>query len=846
MAPLSIGLAIWYLSWLLRAQRVGDPALFGVLVAAESFNLTQAAGFWWTCACQRMRAARAPSDTRIAVDVMIPVFNEPLDIVEPTVAAACRLRGADARVWLLDDGRRPDLALLAGRYRIGYLRRRRRGGAKAGNLNHALQNTDAPFVAVLDCDHVPHADFLEGTIGHLEDSSVAFVQTPQHYANVSSGPVPAAAAAQQALFFGPISRGKDGLGAMFCCGTNVVFRRDALHDAGGFPERSLTEDFELSIALHERGWRSVYVPEVLVSGLGPEDMAAYVSQQQRWARGCVGAIPRVLRARLPWRTRVQYLLSASYFLSGWTLVVYMSLPVLRLLFGLQPLAQVSADQFLLHFAPYWCSALAAVALAGSGTYTFGAFALQACNFWIHVQATLTSLLRRTQGFVVTRKRGTSARQPRAVAPSLAAIAVLVGAGVVGLERSTSPATLNNVAFAALHASVLLTGALPALRVRSSGVLAPEPPVARRAARRWPRPVVAATLSASLAVPVGLALVGAHALRAPQDPSVEAHASAERFLNGYVTPSGRVVRRDQGGDTVSEGQAYGMLVAVALDDWGRFGAIWNWTRTHLRLHDGLLASRWADGRVQDAQPATDADLDAAHALVLAGERFGSPSYRRAGATLARAVLAHETLTTNDQTVLLAGPWAHTVPAVLNPSYFSPRSYADLQRAAPDRRWGALELSSRAIASKLIDSGRLPPDWAALGAGGTVTPIGNPGMPAAGGPAAMSSFDALRVAIRYADSCAGADRRVAARLWRTYERAPGRGGYMLTGAPTTRWRNAASLVAAAAAAQAAGHRGRAAGLIGQAEAQNAAHPSYYGSAWVALGQITLQTAALGTCR
>ena len=91
------------------------------------------------------------------------------------------------------------------------------------------------------------------------------MQTPQYYANWDRGEVPGAAWGQQALFFGPIARGKDGHDAMFCCGTNVVFRRAALERVGGFPADSVTEDFELSIRLHERGWRSRYVPEVLAA-----------------------------------------------------------------------------------------------------------------------------------------------------------------------------------------------------------------------------------------------------------------------------------------------------------------------------------------------------------------------------------------------------------------------------------------------------------------------------------------------------------------------------------------------------------------------------------------------------
>jgi cellulose synthase (UDP-forming) len=458
-----VPLALFYFGWLLAPQRVGQPVLYGLLLVAELFNLVQAIGFWWTCAGERERPRAGRSGAPPLVDVLIPVYDEPVSVVEPTVAAATRMTGAEVCVWLLDDGHSEEMRALAAQRGAQYLRRDRREGAKAGNINHALGHADAPYVVVLDCDHVPSPRFLEATLGELADERVAFVQTPQYYANADRGEVPAAAWSQQALFFGPIARGKDGHDAMFCCGTNVLFRRSALLDVGGFPADSVTEDFELSIRLHERGWRSRYVPEVLAAGLGPEDMASYVSQQQRWSRGCLGALGAVRRARLPLRLKMQYALSASYFLSGWTVLVYMSFPVVRILTGAQPLAATTADQFLVHFAPYFGMALLALTWLGGGAYTFRAFALQAASFWIHVQSSVLALLRRRGRFVVTPKEGAVGRQPRAVAPALAALAVLTGVAAYGLARGQDPATLNNVAFAALHVCVLLSGALPALR-----------------------------------------------------------------------------------------------------------------------------------------------------------------------------------------------------------------------------------------------------------------------------------------------------------------------------------------------------------------------------------------------
>jgi cellulose synthase (UDP-forming) len=458
-----VPLTLIYFTWLLSPARIGNPVLYPLLIAAEVFNAVQAIGFWWTCTAERSRPTLGSSLSNPEVDVLIPVYDEPVNVVEPTVAAAVAMTGARVNVHVLDDGASDAMERMAARVGANYLRRPDREGAKAGNLNHALARTSAEFVLVLDCDHVPEPHFIEATLGHLADERVAFVQTPQYYANASSGDVPAAAWSQQALFFGPIARGKDGHDAMFCCGTNVIFRRAALASVGGFPQGSITEDFELSIALHEQGWRSRYVAEVLAHGLGPEDMASYVSQQQRWALGCLSSLLPVLRSRMPLKLKAQYALSASYFLTGWTILVYMAFPVVRILTGAQPLAATTADQFLAHFAPYFGLALIGVTFMGGGVYTFKAFALQSASFWIHVRAGVLALLGRRGSFVVTPKEGAVERQPRAVWPALAAVVVLVGTAAYGLSRGHDPSTLNNVAFAGLHVCVLLAGAWPALR-----------------------------------------------------------------------------------------------------------------------------------------------------------------------------------------------------------------------------------------------------------------------------------------------------------------------------------------------------------------------------------------------
>jgi endoglucanase len=447
-----------------------------------------------------------------------------------------------------------------------------------------------------------------------------------------------------------------------------------------------------------------------------------------------------------------------------------------------------------------------------------------------------------------------------VAPTLVAIAALVGVGLYGLSQSHGAATLNNVAFASLHAVVLLTAAIPALRLRPSAPLLPDPPELVRPTppRAWPKPLAATVLAAAVLVPTALGLLGAKGLASHPTLSQQAHSAADAFFSRYVKPDGRVARTDQGGDTVSEGQAYAMLLAVALDDKPRFDRVWGWTRENLQRSDGLLAYHWENGHVDSTESATDADLDAARALVLAGKRFGSEDYKTAGVRVGEAVLRIETSEVSGLPVIVAGPWARSGTPVVNPSYFSPRAYADLASARADARWDDVAGTSRAIETALTDAGqKLPPDWSRVDAitasgGGEASAdasaLASPGIPgpystSSSGP--VSSFDALRLAIRSAESCVPADRRIAASLWPLYRRHPGKAMYALDGTPVGGQSHAASYVAAAAAAKAAGDREAVQQLLDQAQQWDSEHPTYYGSAWVALGRVMLTSAALGSC-
>jgi endoglucanase len=328
-------------------------------------------------------------------------------------------------------------------------------------------------------------------------------------------------------------------------------------------------------------------------------------------------------------------------------------------------------------------------------------------------------------------------------------------------------------------------------------------------------------------------------------SVGAQA-ATRFLASYVLPDGRVVRLDQGHDTVSEGQAYGMLLTEMVGDDAQFRRIWQWTRDHLQRPDGLLAYRAnAKGEVVSQEPAADADVLAAWAL-LRYRGPGAATWHQDGRRVAAGILANEVVNgPGGVPVLAAGPWATGRPVTLNPSYWSLPALHGIEQLTGDQEWHRLAVSAVRLTRELTQDGRvLPPDWAMLSADGTAraepAPDGSEPEPEYG-PGAQ------RTVVWFAASCDQAARTLAALWWqllrpghRSLRLALSLGGRMVNPSYA-----ALPLVASAAAAQAAGHRAPAGRLLWRAERQQRSDPTYYGGAWAALGPALLSSGTLGNC-
>jgi cellulose synthase (UDP-forming) len=434
---LYVAVGVWYLHWRIGSFNDEAPVFSLTLYAAEAFGfITALLHIFMTW--RPTRRTPPPPMPGSSVDVFITTINEPLDVVRRTALAAIRMEYPH-QTWVLDDGARPAIQVLASDLGCLYLARENNAGAKAGNLNHGLAHSTAEFVAVFDADHAPHKDFLNRTLGFFANPRVAFVQTPQDFYNLDSyqhrwKPSGNTVWTEQSLFFRIIQQGKDFWNAAFFCGSCGVIRRTALDAIGGFAADTVTEDLHTSIRLHKRGFDSVYYAEALAFGLAPDNLVRYLRQRVRWGQGAmqVWRKERILTSRgLTLPQRLCYLASVLTYFDGWQKAVFYFAPVVVLLTGVLPVAAIDRE-FFWHFTPYYVlTFLMFEEVARGYGRTFLLAQYNMARFFAFIWAT-SALFRRPLSFFVTDKSPTAARRfelhllPHYLVLLLNAVAIPVG------------------------------------------------------------------------------------------------------------------------------------------------------------------------------------------------------------------------------------------------------------------------------------------------------------------------------------------------------------------------------------------------------------------------------------
>jgi cellulose synthase (UDP-forming) len=293
------------------------------------------------------------------VDMLIPTYNEPVAVLKRTIIGCQALTYAQKKIYVLDDTRRPAVEKLAAELDCEYLARSDNRHAKAGNLNHAIAQTDSAFIVVFDADFVPTQNFLERTLGFFQDPQVGLVQTPQSFYNAD--PIARNLGLEDILtpeeevFYRQIQPIRDGAGSVVCSGTSFVVRRQALKDAGGFVTDSLSEDYFTGIRLSAQGYRLVYLDEKLSAGLAAETIADHASQRLRWARGTLQAFfidanPLTIPGLTPLQ-RLAHLEGLLSWFTSFARVGFLTFPLAYAFLGVIPL-RATLDELIYFFLPF--------------------------------------------------------------------------------------------------------------------------------------------------------------------------------------------------------------------------------------------------------------------------------------------------------------------------------------------------------------------------------------------------------------------------------------------------------------------------------------------------------------
>jgi cellulose synthase/poly-beta-1,6-N-acetylglucosamine synthase-like glycosyltransferase len=279
------GFAVWIFSTLLLLLEIGALAL-GVSYAFEILDVL---------------GRREPREKPVPplggqpwVAVQVPTYNEPVEVVRPTLEALARVRYDNLIVQVVDNNTTDPavwqpLQQLCEELgpRFQFLHLDPWPGYKAGACNEAMRRLprEVEVIGIVDADYVVNDYWLHDVMGHFDDPQVAFVQSSQHYRDWEDSPYLRGLFYSYRYFFDVTMPCRDHRNAIIFCGTMGLIRRDLLERIGGWNEDCITEDAEASLRLLGQGFRGVYDRRAWGAGMMPLDFDGLKKQRYRWALG---------------------------------------------------------------------------------------------------------------------------------------------------------------------------------------------------------------------------------------------------------------------------------------------------------------------------------------------------------------------------------------------------------------------------------------------------------------------------------------------------------------------------------------------------------------------------------
>jgi cellulose synthase (UDP-forming) len=255
------------------------------------------------------------------VDIFLPICGEDWDVLRRTWDAVRHVNydWDKLNVYVLDDGGSDDVKQKAEQYGFTYFVRENRGYLKkAGNLKAGFEISSGDIIVILDADFAPDPNFLTHTIPYFSQRSTALVQTPQYF-NLkdqfhSNKLIAYGAGYVQDDFYKYIQPSRGSFNAAICVGSNCLYRRASMEEIGGFPQVDHSEDIITGLKIQElpKNNQLIFLPIVVATGLCPDDVQSYLSQQIRWCKGTL----EFVGSKQFWLSKLNIIQKLGY-LNGW-------------------------------------------------------------------------------------------------------------------------------------------------------------------------------------------------------------------------------------------------------------------------------------------------------------------------------------------------------------------------------------------------------------------------------------------------------------------------------------------------------------------------------------------------
>lgn len=455
------GCLLLFLHWLLNPEHIGNVILFWLLVFALLFKVFKCIQEWyhyWSVSIPE----KPEWKTRWSVDMLTTACpGEPKEMIIRTLHAMKAVKYPHTN-YLCDEGNDPELKKACNELGIIHVTRAEKIDAKAGNINNALRRATGEICVILDPDHVPIPEFLHRVLPYFEDPQVGYVQCVQGYSNQNESFIAKAAAEQSYHFYGPMMMSMNTYGTTQAIGANCTFRRRALDSIGGHAA-GLAEDMHTAMQLQAKGWKPLYIPEILTRGLVPSTLSAYYKQQLKWSRGCFELLFRVypvLFKKFTWRQKLHHFTMPLFFLFG--LVNFIDLLVPLVALGLAEVPwEFNLKEFATFFLPF-CGTSIVIRLFAQrwlmeknerGLHLSGGI-LRIATWWIFLLGFVYSILNIKVPYIPTPKEDEKQNHWLLSIPNTIIILCCVSITLYGLSIDWTPYSLAMAGYALINISLL--------------------------------------------------------------------------------------------------------------------------------------------------------------------------------------------------------------------------------------------------------------------------------------------------------------------------------------------------------------------------------------------------------